>query len=205
MSTNNKYELIPTENGFFRIRAVRSFGDVKKGDIGGLIQSKDNLADYGLCWIYDNARCVGSGRVTDNAQIRDEASIYQDGRVYGDAVVSGKAHICGSSRVYDTAKIAGTLKVRYADIGGNSIICKQSDYLVFKNWWGLDCWLTYTKSNKMWRHGCFYGNTQQTIYHFYQKSKNQGDEMVRLVEYVEGCIPFELSEEEKKDALFHHA
>ena len=35
-----KYELIKQENGFFRIRALKDFGIVKKGELGGLIQKE---------------------------------------------------------------------------------------------------------------------------------------------------------------------
>lgn len=199
-----KYKMIQCE-GFYRIKALRNFGDVKKGDIGGLIQSEDNLSHDGDCWIYDDARCVGSGRLLGNAKAKERAKIYQDGRVYDDAVILGDAHICGSSRIYGTALICGRLKVRYADIGLDAIVRNQFDYLVFKNWWGLDCWLTWTRSNDIWRHGCFYGNTEQMVEHFYRKSKKQGDEAVRLVEYVSRCAHFDLSEEEKQDALFPHA
>lgn len=194
-----KYELIPTENEFFRIRALIDFGDVKRGDIGGLVQYEHNLSHDGDCWIFQDARCVGTGRVEGNAKILERASVYQDGRVYDDAIIGGDAEICGSSKVFDTSLVIGKLKVRYADIGGNAEIHSQSDYMVFKNWWGQDMWLTWTRSNGMWRHGCFYGNTIQTIDHFMRKSREQGKQIIRLVEYIENSIPFELSEKEKMD------
>jgi len=40
----------------YRIRALKDFGDVKKGDIGGYIQSKSNLSQEGNVWIYDAAK-----------------------------------------------------------------------------------------------------------------------------------------------------
>ena len=41
----------------FQIKAIRSFGNVKEGDIGGYIESEKNLAQIsGDAWIYGDAR-----------------------------------------------------------------------------------------------------------------------------------------------------
>ena len=40
----------------YRIRALRDFNDVKKGNIGGYIESESNLSQEGDCWVYDNAK-----------------------------------------------------------------------------------------------------------------------------------------------------
>ena len=50
-------------NGLWRIRACRDFGDVKKGDYGGLVESEDNLSQYGECWIYKGAVVRGKRKV----------------------------------------------------------------------------------------------------------------------------------------------
>lgn len=42
-----KYELYRMEGSLWRIRALKSFGKVKEGDIGGLIKSEDNLSQRG--------------------------------------------------------------------------------------------------------------------------------------------------------------
>lgn len=60
-----KYELL--RNNFinykgrilFRIRALKDFSDVKKGDLGGYVQSESNLNHNDSCWIYDNAKVYG--------------------------------------------------------------------------------------------------------------------------------------------------
>jgi hypothetical protein len=47
-----KYELIKSDiPGLYRIKAVRDFSDVKKGDIGGYVESEDNLSHEGDCWV----------------------------------------------------------------------------------------------------------------------------------------------------------
>ena len=35
----------------YRIEANRNFADVKAGDLGGYIESTENLSDEGDCWI----------------------------------------------------------------------------------------------------------------------------------------------------------
>ena len=69
-----------------RIVALRSFGDVKKGDIGGWIQKESNLSHRGRCWVYDNARVYGYGDVSGWAQVRDNAQVLGDGMVMGKTV-----------------------------------------------------------------------------------------------------------------------
>ena len=57
-----KYELTKDTiiiNGrtLYRIRALRSFGDVNEGDLGGYVESEANLFHEGTSWIHHGA-CV---------------------------------------------------------------------------------------------------------------------------------------------------
>ena len=38
-----------------RIKALKSFSSVKEGDLGGWVESEDNLSQNDNCWIADNA------------------------------------------------------------------------------------------------------------------------------------------------------
>ena len=50
MDYEMKYELIPSDReGFYRVKALRDFNDVKKGDIGGYVEGEKNLSQYGDC------------------------------------------------------------------------------------------------------------------------------------------------------------
>jgi cytoskeletal protein CcmA (bactofilin family) len=112
----------------YRIKAILSFGDVKEGDIGGLVDSESNLSQNGNCWIYDNsmawnnARISGNAKVMGNAHIEDEAQVYGNAiicdsqvlnkaQVYGNALISGRAQIYGSAQVYDDVQIDGHIYV----------------------------------------------------------------------------------------------
>lgn len=70
-----------------RIKALRDFGNVKKGDIGGWIECEDNLSHDDDCWVYDKAI------IRDNATVRDNATICDNATVRGDATVRGEAEV----------------------------------------------------------------------------------------------------------------
>ncbi|WP_375607463.1 MULTISPECIES: hypothetical protein [unclassified Bartonella] len=58
-----KYELTDEKAEFkgvtlHRIRALRDFGKVKKGDLGGFIEKEKNLGHDGNCWVYDDAKVL---------------------------------------------------------------------------------------------------------------------------------------------------
>jgi hypothetical protein len=85
----------------FRIRALRDFGEVKKGDLGGYVQSEANLSHDLTAWIYGRAIVGQDAHVSGDAQVRDYA------QVAGKARVRGRARVCDSSRVFDQADIDG--------------------------------------------------------------------------------------------------
>ena len=70
-----------------KIQAVRDFGDVQKGNLGGWVESEENLSHDGDCWIFDNGWVFGNGRVSD------------DGWVFGNAKIGFNAYI-SSPRSY---------------------------------------------------------------------------------------------------------
>lgn len=46
-----------------RINALRDFGNIKQGEIGGWIENEDNLSHCGDCWVYGNAEVYGNAKV----------------------------------------------------------------------------------------------------------------------------------------------
>lgn len=92
-----KYELLQDQTiewcgrTLCRIRALRDFGNVRAGDVGGYIECERNLSQDGNAWV------CGDARVYDNALV------YDDARVCSDARVSGNARVCGDARVYGNA------------------------------------------------------------------------------------------------------
>lgn len=85
-----------------RIRALRDFGDVKKGDLGGFVQSEKNLRQDGTCWIYDNAVVLQDACVYDDSKIKDNALVYGKANIARTSIVQHNTKICGNSSVYDS-------------------------------------------------------------------------------------------------------
>ena len=78
-----------------RIKALVDFSDVKAGDLGGWIESEDNLSPYGNAWVYGNARVFGNACVSDDAQVFGHAWVFGHARVFGNARVSDHAWVFG--------------------------------------------------------------------------------------------------------------
>lgn len=118
-----KYKLGEVEsNGLRRVIALKDFGIVKKGDVGGFVASERNLSQEGKAWVSDNARVFGNARVSDNA------------RVYGDAGVFGNAWVSDNARVSDNAKVFGNARVSdNARVFGDAWV--SGDARVFGNAW----------------------------------------------------------------------
>lgn len=119
-----------------RIRATVDIEihSVKKGDLGGYIESPENLdgqawvADYakvyGNALIYGKAEVCGNARVYDNAKGYGNAWIYGNAWVYGDAKVYYNAQISGDALVYGIVWVSGNVK-----ISGDA--CVYDDGLIF--------------------------------------------------------------------------
>ena len=71
-----------------------------------------------------------------------------------------------------------------AKVWGNAKVSDLGDVIVFKNHWSSGRHFSYTKSNKMWRVGCFYGTGQELIDKAYRDSKKSGDFYKAYVEFV---------------------
>lgn len=71
--TNTSIDISEANVTVYQIEALRDFGNVKKGDRGGFIQSEDNLSQEGNCWVYDRSKVMENARVSGNAGVLDDA------------------------------------------------------------------------------------------------------------------------------------
>lgn len=118
-----KYEMIPSENGLYRIKALYDFGDVRSGDLGGFVENERNLSHNGHAWIYDNAEVRGMAKVLHNAKICDNAKILCKAKIRDNAVVSGNAMVSESAIVQGSAKVSDNAAVLdNARIDGHAVI-----------------------------------------------------------------------------------
>ena len=191
----------------YRIEALKDFGYIKKGDKGGFVEKEENLSQSGDCWVYDNAKVYNNAKVFDNADIYGNASIfgnavvsgnarvygnawvyhyamvYEDAEVYDNAIISGNAEVYHNAAVYGNARVFGN-----AEICGKAEIANDLDYIVFKNWWSSGRYFTWTRSNNMWKVGCFYGTSNELIEKAYRDSNESGKEYEKIVKYVESML-----------------
>lgn len=119
----------------YRIRALKDFGVVKKGDLGGYVEQEANLSQKGNSWIFDNAKAMddaivkdnatlhhnaticddaiisGSASINDNVTIYDQATVSDNAILYGNVILIGNAKIYGKARLYDYVLVSGNAQV----------------------------------------------------------------------------------------------
>ena len=114
---DKKYEIVEDMKSMYdgkvlyRIRALKDFDDVKKGDLGGYIQDYHNLSQEGNCWIYNEALVCGNAKVYFNANVYQQARICDSSKVFGNAQVYGCAIIYNDVEVFGEAKVYGNAKI----------------------------------------------------------------------------------------------
>ena len=68
--TTKKFKLGKKEsNGLCRVIALRSFGCVAKGEVGGFVEKEANLSHENNAWVYGDARVSGDAWVYGNAWV----------------------------------------------------------------------------------------------------------------------------------------
>lgn len=153
---DKKYEILKEDSiefncrTLYRIRALKDFINkvvfknnkiimcegVKMGDLGGYVQSEENLSQEGKCWVadnayvYDNANVSNNARVGGHARIGGSTRISQNAKIdykanlYGDIWICGETHICGNADIRGRIVISDN-----SQISGNVIIHDMYDYL----------------------------------------------------------------------------
>ena len=125
----------------FRIRALRSFGGIKAGDLGGFIENERNLSHGGNAWVGGNAEVYGNAHVGGDAE------------VYGNTWVGGNAQVGGHARVDGNARVSG-----------DGLINSNNDYLCEKGLGFHNRSASFFKCKDGHIHvlcGCFDGNLDE--------------------------------------------
>lgn len=129
--SNKKYELTKYEKEeygtkLYRIRALKDFGNVKAGDLGGFVESENNLSQEGNCWIYETSKVCGNAHVSGNAKIVD--SYVYDNAIISDSAVITKSIVSEKIKIKETARLNGSTVMGNGIIKGNS---KVTAYISF--------------------------------------------------------------------------
>ena len=151
------------------------------------VYNNAKVFDYAV--IYGNAEIFCYAIVSSNARVYGNAKVYHYAMVYDNAEVCDNAIISGNAEVYHNAAVYGNARVfGNAEICGKAEIANDLDYIVFKNWWSSGRYFTWTRSNNMWKVGCFYGTSNELIEKAYRDSNESGKEYERVVKYVESML-----------------
>lgn len=182
---DKKYELLKDdyikvgERTAYRIKALKDFGNVKKGDLGGYIAKEENLSHDRNAWVFDNAVVVGEeaavyddAEIHDNVRVYDRAKVYHDAKVYDSAVIKGpNVSVAGDVKVCGDCHIAaGTTAT------GDNTLTSYRDFVNFKNPYSYNEYTWVKNSNKIYRNdpGLFLfgaSNPNETIEQFRESEK----------------------------------
>lgn len=114
-----KYEITdfthPIYPWLYRIRALTSVNEhVEAGELGGYVQSEDNLCQQGSSWIYDRAVCC------------EDAVVSGDARICDDVMVRGSALVTGDARMFEWACAEGNCCIRSGEISRNARVAGEA-------------------------------------------------------------------------------
>lgn len=147
----------------FRIQATESFDEIKKGQLGGFVQSLDNL--NGNAWIgeeaivFEKARVRGRSRVRGRAVIYGNAHIFGDSRIYENANLFDSVVVKGNSRIFGNTYLYGA-----AIVDENAMISSNDDYCVFQSFGSAHRSTTFYRTltgNVRVICGCFEGTLRE--------------------------------------------
>lgn len=165
-----KYEMTDIRSGNLRrIRALRDIPryNVQAGDLGGWIETENNLSQDGDCWVGDNAWVSGNAWVADDAQVKGSAWVKGSATIYGNAWVGGNARVDDNARVRGNARVKDNAHMGgYAVVSGNvclqisAVINSTRDYLAVGPIGSRNDYTTfYRTASDIWvRCGCFNGS-----------------------------------------------
>ena len=137
----------------YRIKALRNIADdVKKGDLGGYIESVNNLSNDDESWVYDNACVSGDSLIKDFAKVKDNAFVFGSSIIKDRAVVKDYVSIGGYVTVGGNVIVKrDTILTHMTYFVGNSIITDNKDILYFGNDYNnLGSLISYVPESDTW-------------------------------------------------------
>ena len=99
----------------YRIQSLRSFSNVKEGELGGYIESEDNLSHDGMCWVYEEAKVFGNAKVYKNGDYIVFKNWWSSGRYFTWTRSNNKWKVgcfCGTgaeliNKAYEDSELSG--------------------------------------------------------------------------------------------------
>lgn len=111
---NKKYGLTAETRSYYghilyRIIALQDISfSVKKGDLGGFIESQENLSMSGESWIYDESIVYGKAKIVEGAIVKNNSRVTGNLRISGQCTIKGSK--IGSDKDVCYLRVNGLLK-----------------------------------------------------------------------------------------------
>lgn len=158
----------------YRVEALKDFGDVKKGSIGGFIEKEDNLSQEGNCWVYLDAKVFGNAEVSGNAVIDGFAQVCDNANLGGTCLVRENAIVCGDADIYEFVHFNSDAKIK-----------SPADYYVGRENWEGGHNFVYTRSNNKWSTFFINGTKEEILEFAKKKSERYYNFYKNVIEFVE--------------------
>jgi carbonic anhydrase/acetyltransferase-like protein (isoleucine patch superfamily) len=187
-----KYEMTSNTKEFsghklFQIKALKNFGSIKAGDLGGYIEKEENLSHDGRAWVYNNAQVYDNAVIFNNAEVYGNAKVYGNARVFGNAQIFDNVLVRGNAQVYGDTLIYGNVLVYgNARVYDDALICSNADYICFRGFSGegKNTSMFKTRNGEIYVNcGCFKGSLKE----FSEKVKEMHGNSKYEKEYL-ACI-----------------
>ena len=96
----------------YRIQALKTFTKsggynpiIHVGELGGYVETEDNLSQEGNCWIFGDAKVKDGGKVIDDAIIFDKAMVSNNSTIRGNSVVRDRCFVTYRSDIFDSTLV----------------------------------------------------------------------------------------------------
>jgi carbonic anhydrase/acetyltransferase-like protein (isoleucine patch superfamily) len=114
-----KDNFIKTYEGkkLYRIQALKDIirknqTVVKKGSIGGFVESEKNLSQKGSCWLYNDTSVEGNAKVLEDAKVKGTSAVLDNSIVKGSAIIRGHVQIKDDAQILDNSFIEGNVEIQ---------------------------------------------------------------------------------------------
>jgi hypothetical protein len=112
----------------YQIRAIRDFGNVRAGDLGGWVSDDERLAHAGRCWIAQQAAAYENGQIRNAAWAMDSTLVRGNALLAGTSYIADKVVLEGNCRITDEVHLYGDIK-----IGGSLFLKGKHDFYTKKD------------------------------------------------------------------------
>ena len=134
---NDKFELTKETKYWFgttlyRIKALKAFGSVEKGELGGFIEKEANIESAGNAWVFGHAQVSGNAFVYGKLKL--EAGLFFGIKWSSDTEIKQIEIDNGNFLVYKGEAIFGSDEPKIDDATENAIkLLKENGYRIIKS------------------------------------------------------------------------